>query len=379
MGIVYTPAKTGYQRWMEQEGIPIVEGLAIEDVTDLALRPWKRLGGNGTYIQLKGGGGITGMYVVEIPAGGALNPERHIYDKLIYILKGRGGTEVWQEGGKKQFFEWAEGSIFAPPLNTWHRLVNGAREPAMALVITTAPMILDLFRDPDFVFNNDYLFKSRYHGEEDYFKSSDKRYKAMKVRMWDTNFISDARNVMLDDATYKTAKGQTTCFEMADNCLVGHIAEWPAGIYHNAHYHAAGAILLALHSTGYLLMWPKDFGVHPYQGGREDKVVKFHWKPGSIFSPPDGWFHQHFNTGPEPARHAAFRLGSRKNPTLFFSATSGDREGVTMSIRDGGTVIAYDDEDPRIRKEFEEALKKNGVASQMPPVTYRTDPLFTAT
>jgi len=52
MDIVYTPAKTGYQRWMEQEGIPIVEGLAIEDVTDLALRPWKRLGGNGTYIQL---------------------------------------------------------------------------------------------------------------------------------------------------------------------------------------------------------------------------------------------------------------------------------------------------------------------------------------
>ncbi len=379
MDIVYTPAKTGYQRWMEQEGIPIVEGLAIEDVTDLALRPWKRLGGNGTYIQLKGGGGITGMYVVEIPAGGALNPERHIYDKLIYILKGRGGTEVWQEGGIKQSFEWAEGSIFAPPLNTWHRLVNGAREPAMALVITTAPMILDLFRDPDFVFNNDYLFKSRYHGEEDYFKSSDKRYKAMKVRMWDTNFISDARNVMLDDATYKTAKGQTTCFEMADNCLVGHIAEWPAGIYHNAHYHAAGAILLALHSTGYLLMWPKDIGVHPYQSGREDQVVNFHWKPGSIFSPPDGWFHQHFNTGPEPARHAAFRLGSRKNPTLFFSATSGDREGVTMSIRDGGTVIAYDDEDPRIRKEFEEALKKNGVASQMPSVTYRTDPLFTAT
>ena len=43
MDIVYTPAKTGYQHWMEQEGIPIVEGLAIEDVTALALRPWKRL------------------------------------------------------------------------------------------------------------------------------------------------------------------------------------------------------------------------------------------------------------------------------------------------------------------------------------------------
>ena len=47
MDIVYTPAKTGYQRWMEQEGIPIVEGLAREDVTDLALKPWKRLQAEG--------------------------------------------------------------------------------------------------------------------------------------------------------------------------------------------------------------------------------------------------------------------------------------------------------------------------------------------
>jgi len=58
------------------------------------------------------------MYVVEIPSGGALNPERHIYDKVIYILKGQGATEVWQEGEKKQSFEWGEGSIFAPPPST---------------------------------------------------------------------------------------------------------------------------------------------------------------------------------------------------------------------------------------------------------------------
>jgi len=374
MDSAYTPAKTGYQRWMEQEGVPIFEGLAVEDVTELPLKPWKRLGGQGSYIQLLGGGGVTGMYVVEIPGGGALNPERHLYDKVLYVLKGRGGTEVWQEGQKRQTFEWGDGSIFAPPLNTWHRLVNGAREPAVVLAVTTAPMVLDLFRDPEFVFNINYQFKSRYRGEEDYFQTGNKRYQANKAKMWDTNFIADARSTLLDDATYKTTKGQTTCFEMSDNCLVGHISDWPAGIYHNAHYHAAGAILLVLRSTGYLLMWPKELGIHPYQSGREDKIVKFNWKPGSIYSPPDGWFHQHLNTGNEPARHVAVRLGSRRNPTAFHDATGG-RERVTNSIREGGTVIKYDDEDPQIRKEFEEALGKNGVSSQMPPVTYRTDPI----
>jgi hypothetical protein len=35
--IVYTPQKAAYQRWMEQEGIPIYDGLAVEDVTELPL------------------------------------------------------------------------------------------------------------------------------------------------------------------------------------------------------------------------------------------------------------------------------------------------------------------------------------------------------
>ncbi len=378
MDIVYKPAKTGYQIFMEQEGIPVVEGYGIEDVTELPRKPWKRLGGTGSYIQLKGGGGLTGMYVAEVPAGGALNPEKHLYDKLIYVLKGHGATEVWQEGQKKQLFEWGEGAIFAPPLNTWHRLVNGASEPAIVLAVTTAPLIMDLFRDNDFVFNNDYQFKSRYHGEADYFKDKDTRYKMYKTQIWETNFIADARDAKLEEAPYKQAKGGLTCFEMSDNCLIGHISDWPTGIYHKAHYHAAGAVLLVLRSSGYLLMWPKDFGIHPYESGHEDKVVKFHWKPGSVYSPPDGWFHMHLNTGQESARHVALRLGSRKNPTLLHDATSGDREGVVKSLREGGTLIEHEDEDPQIRKDFEAELKKTGVTNTMPPIKYRVDPIKAA-
>jgi len=87
-------------------------------VTELPRKPWARMGGTGSFIQLKGGGGVTGMYVVEILPGGALEPERHMYDELLYVLKGRGSTEVWYDGMRKQAFEWSEGSLFAPPLNT---------------------------------------------------------------------------------------------------------------------------------------------------------------------------------------------------------------------------------------------------------------------
>ena len=37
--IVYTPQKAAYLRWMEQEGIPIFDGLAVEDVTELPRKP----------------------------------------------------------------------------------------------------------------------------------------------------------------------------------------------------------------------------------------------------------------------------------------------------------------------------------------------------
>jgi hypothetical protein len=43
------------------------------------------------------------------------------------------------------------------------------------------------------------------------------------------------------------------------------------------------------------------------------------------------------------------------------------------SIRDGGTLIEYEDEDPQIRQDFEASLRANGIASEMPPVRYAED------
>ena len=38
------------------------------------------------------------LNVAEIPPGGALEPEKHLYDELLYIWQGRGLSEVWHEG-----------------------------------------------------------------------------------------------------------------------------------------------------------------------------------------------------------------------------------------------------------------------------------------
>ena len=134
---------TPYDVFMEEQNTPIFYGIGMHDIRELPLAPWKQMGGQGTFIELDGQAGVWGMYAVEVPAGGALNPERHIYEEEFVVFEGRGSTEVWREGSpKKQTFEWQPGTNFAVPLNTWHRLVNATSSPALLLATTTAPRIM---------------------------------------------------------------------------------------------------------------------------------------------------------------------------------------------------------------------------------------------
>src|SRR4051812_22236774 len=67
-----------YDRFMDEQEIPIVRAVGVSKVQNLPLKPWKRMGGNGSFIQLWGTEGLWGSYVVEVPGAGALNVERHL-------------------------------------------------------------------------------------------------------------------------------------------------------------------------------------------------------------------------------------------------------------------------------------------------------------
>jgi oxalate decarboxylase/phosphoglucose isomerase-like protein (cupin superfamily) len=366
--------ETSYEKWMREENIPVAEGYGIEDVTTLPRKPWARTGGKGAYIQLKGMEGFTGMYVCEIPGGGALHIERHLYEKVICILHGFGATEVWSgDNGKKIQFEWQQGSLFAVPLNCTHRMINGSREPAIFLAVTSAPLMIDLLHDVAFVFGCDYRFDERFDGRADYFVPTSERKFQGGFFNWESNFIADARGALVDPSEAKGYGVRITSFDMGGSTLVGHLAEWPVGRYHKAHYHTGGAILLILRSQGYTLMWPQEAGIRPYQSGNGDQVVKVNWREGSVLSPPTGWFHQHFNTGKEKARQLAFRYSSQSGKYLFGVWKAINKEGVRTSIREGGTLIEYEDEDPQIRSDFEAAIARVGVPMEMPVFTYLND------
>jgi oxalate decarboxylase/phosphoglucose isomerase-like protein (cupin superfamily) len=360
--------KTAYFQWMARQKIPVIDGYGIEDVREVAMDFWPRLGGRAAFINLYGMEGVTGMYVAEIPAGGALEAEKHFYEEVICILSGQGATEVWQDGGRKQMFEWGPWSLFAPPLNAWHRLINGGRQPVKFLAVTNAPLVMDVFHNEDFVFNCPYSFSDRYSGADRFFNVGQKRYESGMQHIWETNFIMDIQSATLDQREVKGAGVRITQFELSGNGLIGHLAQWPAGRYHKAHYHGPGAILLGLQSSGYVLLWSKELGIEPFRSGRGEEAVEVKWKEGSVYCPPGGWFHQHFNTGAQAARHLAIRYGSRIHPIGFKIADKRSEDGVYIDVKRGGTLIEYGDEDPYIRQHYEEEMKKTGVPCQMPAV-----------
>ncbi len=312
----------------------------------MPLERWERKGGFGIYLNLIGTGEANDAYICEIPPGKALKPQRHLFEEMIYVVEGRGATSVWLEGGKKQTFEWQAGSLFSPPLNTWHQHFNGSgSEPARYLAVTSAPVVINLFHNIGFVFNNPFAFSDRFAGEEEYFSGKGKSYPG---RIWDTNFIPDVRSMALQEWKERGAGGKNVMLELSENAMAAHISEFPVGTYKKAHRHGPGAHVVILGGKGYSLLWPEGSSIQRYD-----------WQEGSIVVPPENWFHQHFNTGNSPARYLALRWGSKKFRGLRKAY------GVDESVKKGGDQIEYEDEEPKIHQEFEKALARSGATCRM--------------
>ena len=108
---------TSYDEFVKREGVPMIRSLWVEGGLNLPLAPWLRKGGRGAYIHRDASGIDTSYiaidcYAVEIAPGGSLNPERYLYDEMLYVLKGNGAATIWTPDTTKQTFEWQEGSLF---------------------------------------------------------------------------------------------------------------------------------------------------------------------------------------------------------------------------------------------------------------------------
>jgi oxalate decarboxylase/phosphoglucose isomerase-like protein (cupin superfamily) len=309
------------------------------------LKPWPRRGGRGVYINHEASRTSNDCYVCELPVGGELAPQRQLFEEMIYILDGSGSTTVWNDAGARITFEWGRGSMFAIPLNCWHQHFNGSgRAPARFVAVTNSPGIINLYEDPDFVFNTPFDFKNRFNGEPDYFANRG----TQKGLLLETNFVADAINLPLISAKERGAGGGHIRFNLAKGSMNCHISQFPVATYKKAHCHGPGAHVIILSGEGYSLMWPE--GAEP---------TRYEWRVGTMIVPPNLWFHQHFNTGTTPARYLAF-----KHEVVAIRNAQGVPKA-WISQRQGGDQIDYVDEPPVVRSVFADALKKHGLEPRM--------------
>lgn len=364
---------TPYEAWMAAQGLPMVRAYGITDLGQPEFGFWERLGCEAYFVQLHGMEDFTSMYVAQLPSGGATKRERHLYEKLIYILAGSGSTELEGPDANTLHFEWHEGSLFAIPLNTPHRLFAHG-QPVRFAAITTAVVMFDFFHNEEFIYDTPFWFRDRFDGSPEYLhrdirseRGTNSLLGAFTSRGWETNFVSDVREVMPETVSEAKRSLRFIQYEPAGNTLIAHESKYPSGSYMQAHYHGGGAVLMILRSQGYSLMWPRELGHRPFESGHGDQVIRVDWKPGSVFSPPTSWYHQHFNTGPTDALQLAFRYGSQIFRIGFHQALGGGevdgRPRVMMTRGEGGAVIPYAEEDPEMARMFHEALARNGVTA----------------
>jgi mannose-6-phosphate isomerase-like protein (cupin superfamily) len=341
-----------YLDWTASEGVPVVEGFGF-DLRTVEVAPWPRMGGSalGAYVHLKGRGDFVNTVVCELPAGGQTDPQRHLYEEVVYVLSGRGSTTIEASDGGRHAFEWGRGSVFALPLNARYRHFNtSGREPARFAAVTNLPMMLNAFHNEAFVFDNPFAFPERMGSEKDF--AGEGTFIPVKPgrHQWQTNFVADLPSFKLEGWNQRGLGSANIKFILADGTMHAHMSELAVGTYKKAHRHGPDFHIFPVTGHGYSLFW--------YPGDADYQRVE--WQPGWLYAPPDQMFHQHFNTSSAPSRYLAVAWGSIKYPfTSDKKAQFGEGSDTDISV--GGRQIEYENEDPRIRAIFRTALEQHGV------------------
>jgi uncharacterized RmlC-like cupin family protein len=346
---------SSYQEFVKMEGVPLYEGSYLADLATVLVTDWERRGGKAAYTRL-GDQETNGLQIVEIPPKGELKPEHHMYDTVMFVVKGSGATSIWQEREPKHTIEWEEGALLSLPLNAWHQEFNASSdEPCRLIFASNLPQVINLYHNLDFVFNSSYVFKDRYSYDiENFFLEKGRRW---KPKTFETNFIPDVRRFELDPQPESGYRTKVMNISMASTSLGLHIKSVAEGTYTNAHRHEAGAHVMVIAGEGYELL---------FMPGQEQNRRKVLTKPYSVIAPKDNEFHHHFNTGKGPYVQLAFRNFPAKYGT-------GKKWQEERSFQDSDPhayhfKISYEKENPSIRNEYYAELEKRDIPIRLPPI-----------
>jgi hypothetical protein len=243
--------------------------------------------------------------------------------------------------------------MFLIPRHHFHQLSSTqGQRPARLLHYNYLPFVMDAIPDASFYFNGGYIATDGAGDLGDLFSEAKSvqstRPNGVTRSQWTGNFFPDM--LVWDKFSSGEGRGfasQLTGMRFPNSPLTAHMAVFEPLTYKKAHRHGPGVVIIVLQGEGFSIMWPE---------GEAKSMIS--WQAGSVFVPPNRWFHQHFNAGGTPARYLALHSA----PSIL-----GYSERVEDRARD---QIEYTDEDRYIRDTFDAELARRGLRSGMPEALY---------
>src|SRR6185437_14136299 len=214
-----------YATWAAGEGVPITEDFGV-DLLAVPTAPWERFGVDGGLVHLKGRGDFVSIFVLDLAPGAKSSPQKHLFEEVVYVLSGHGSTTIETSDGRKHSFEWGPKSLFALPLNSRYQHFNSSgRERARLASTNNLALMLNLFHNEAFVFDNGYAFPER-EGAAKYFSGEGEFIPVRPGRnMWETNFIPDLAGFELKAWDQRGAGGSNMMFILRRHHARPHLAD----------------------------------------------------------------------------------------------------------------------------------------------------------
>lgn len=346
--------RSAYDSWLAALKLPVHRGHYVPNLATAELGWWDERECNAAFVVLQGMEDIHEARIVEIPNGKTIPPTRIALEELVYVVGGRGICTVWgAEGLEKKSFEWGPHAIFMIPPNYTYQLSNvQGNQPARVLATNYLPLALQTVPNLDYFLDNPKVdLNILYGGTENPFAEAVSSRPTDDRRgnrsLWVGNFFPDMAVWDKLEPNRTRGAGGVSVYFRSPTGKSGHMSVFAPRRYKMAHRHGPGRVIVIPAGDGFSILWPP---------GGEKQVV--YWQEGAVFTPPDLWYHQHFNTGNQPARYLAL------NPPRLLSGHYRQNELADQQIW-------YPDEDPWIRELFERELAKRGLTSDVPEEAYQ--------
>ena len=351
-------ARFVYDEWMESIGVPIHTGYFIEDLRTVELGWWEERQCRTAFVQLEGQEGVSETRITEIAPGATLPAYKVGIDEIVYVLSGNGSTLVADGNGREDSFEWSTRAMFLVPANTTRRFRNLSGDTPVRLVhYTYLPLALSVVTDPAYFLDNPYRLPERVHGLDPYSQAvtvdGGQGYRWINgqrgkgVAYWYGRLFPDLSAWdHFEQNDERGAGSKSVRLQFAGTDMSAHMSVFEPRTYKKGHRHGPGRAIFIPSGEGYSVMWPE---------GGEKVVVR--WHEGSMFVPPNRWFHQHFNLGAQPGRYLAI------HPPIQLHGYSEKAVNATDQIE-------YSAENPEIRAMFERELAERGLTSLMADELY---------